>query len=256
MKTHNSRLLFSFLLTLFLTGCSILGTTANSEEQCVCCTEGLLESEPIQDLIDADNKWMGMELWVTKAKEIEAIFEDMPHEFCYWKRDNDGSHKICGDIPETYFETIEGYIYVYLPEYGCEVFRINWEMEKIDRILFSCPECITVGQLFSQIGEPHYLSAWRTGLHESELATTLFYPERGLSVDLDTLDPLNPLLTGTSTIGSLSLTLSRPDDWETTFREMITGTDYQCLRVWHGYGDIAKLHYSGKSDGTCPYGGD
>ena len=83
MSNHKFLLIFILLFTLLLTGCSLLVRNKASEDECDCCTDGLFESDPIQDLIDGDNEWMGLVLGVTKADEIEAVFENIPHEFCF-----------------------------------------------------------------------------------------------------------------------------------------------------------------------------
>jgi len=239
-------------LAFTLTGCTFIGLST-PEEQCACFTDGLLESEPIQDLIDGDNKWMGLILGATKAEEIEGIFEDIPHEYCYARQEESGSHMVCNDIPEKYFKNIGGYIFVHLTEFNCQGFYITWELHTIKKIVFSCGDCIKVEQLFSQINEPSYISAWPAGLHDSELLTTLFYPQRGLSVGLETLDPLDPQLTQTTTVSYFELTLPIPDNKRSTLKEIISVSDYECLQEWVGYGDIVDLYYSEESNPNCPH---
>ena len=247
--------IIQFILIFFVfsfSGCKDLGFTSSVEEKCACCTEGLFESEPIHDLIDGDNKWMGIELGVTRSEQIEEIFKDIPHKFCYSRQEEDGSIMVCNDIPEKYFENIGGYVFVHLTEFNCQRFKVSWELNRIRNIIFSCRNCITVDQLFSQIGEPPYISAFPAGLHESELLATVFYPEQGISVSIEILDPLDPQLTQTNTISYFSLTLPTLDTKRLTLKEWMSETDYKCLREWLGYGNIVNIYYSGNSDGTCP----
>lgn len=246
------RLLFSILLlSFFLNGCNILGITTSQEKQCDCCTESLFESGPIQDLLDGDNEWMGLILGETKADEIEAIFEDIPHEFCYARQEEDGSHMVCNEIPEKYFDNIGGYVFLHLPEFNCRGLFISWELDKIDEILFSCGDCINLAQLFSYFGEPSYISAWPIGLHDSELATTIFYPQKGLSIGLGYIDPLDPTLTETIDISYISLTLPPQNNKRSPLKEWMSGTDYLCRRDWVGFGNLVDLYYTEKSNHEC-----
>ena len=252
MSNHRLLIISILLLTTLLAGCSFLESSKDSEIECDCCTDGLFESDPIQDLLDGDNEWMGLTLGVTKANEIEAIFDDIPHELCYWKWDDDGHHKICNNIPEEYFSNIGGYIYVFLTDFNCQGFQISWELDKIDEISFWCEDCLTVDQFFSQIGEPIFIEAWPTGLHETKLATFLYYPMRGLKISVNIEDRLDPQLTETTTITYFSLSQPQEDNRKTTLRHWIGDTFFECVRKWIGYGDIVELYYAEEHITNCP----
>ena len=162
--------------------------------------------------------------------------------------------KFVTNCPENYFNNIGGYVFLHLPEFNCRGFYISWKMDKINSIVFSCGDCITLTQLFSYFGEPSYISAWPIGLHNSELATTIFYPQKGLSIGLGYIDPLDPTLTETIDISYISLTLPPQNNKRSSLKEWMSGTDYLCLRDWVGFGNLVDLYYTEKSNHECVSG--
>lgn len=248
MRNRSIHMVFS-LLILLLSGCKILGLPSDTEEQCDCCTEGLLESEQIQDLIDRDNEWLGIVIGETNPSDVLSYFSGENISYCV----SSMSEEICNGNVEDILTQPQGIIYLSLLDFNCQPFGISWEDEKISSIGFYCEDCISINDLMGEIDAVPYIYSKYSGLHEAEIMSILYYPEYGLRIATEPMDREQAYLVESTPINYISLNLPQEKMEVSSFGNFIFEKAAHCARPWKGYGDIYDLYYPEDTGLGCIY---
>lgn len=248
MRNRSIYMVFG-LTILLLSGCKILGLPSDTEEQCDCCTENLLESEQIQDLIDGDNEWLGLVIGETNPSDVLSYFSGENISYCVSSK----SEEICNGNVENILTQPQGIIYLSLLNLNCQPFGISWEDEKISSIGFYCEDCILIHDLITEIDAVPYISSFYSNLHETRIMTLFYYPEYGLRIGTEPLDRNQAYLVDSTPIVYIKLNLPQDKMETSSFGNFIFDYDVNCARLWKGYGDIYNLYYPEDTGLGCPY---
>lgn len=247
----DGRKIFSIfiLIFFFLSSCNNISSYLNNIGNCNCCVEGLLELDPIQDLIDGDTYWMGLEVGKTKKDDILPHFSNEKISYCISSQ----SEEICNSNPEKILIKSWGVIKLTLLDFSCEDFWINWEGDEITSIDFRCDDCIAVDSILNKINASPYISSIFTGLHEVDIVSTLIYPTYGLSVGTKTMDRYQAEINANTTITYISLNPPQSELIISSVGDFINEYKINCARPWVGYGNLFELYYPEDTGKGCPF---
>ena len=251
MRKKKTITLIAFVLSLIslLTGCDIIEVFTNQEESCNCCIDGLLESEPLQGLIDGDTFWMGLEVGKTKPEDVLPHFSGMNISYCISYL----SEEVCDSDPEDMLSKPWGVINLTLLDFNCEEFWISWKGDTITSIGFRCEDCITIESILDEIGFTPYISSIIVGLHETEITTVFIFPDLGLIIGTESTDRYEAEIHTNTTITFIDLYPPESDLQISSVNNFITQYDVDCARPWTGYGDLYELYYPEDTGKGCPY---
>ena len=248
MRNRSIHLVFS-LIILLLSGCKVFESPSANVELCECCTEDLLEAEPIKALIDGDNEWLGLVVGKTNNSGVLSLFSGENISYCV----SSMSEEICNDDVEDILTKPRGVISLTLLDFNCQPFGISWENGLIASIGFSCENCISINEIIAEIDAVPYISSIYVGLHETEIMTVFYFPEYGLQIGTEPMDRNQAFLVETTPILYIKSYLPQENIEASSFGDFILEYDVNCSRLWQGYGDIYDLYYPEDTGLGCPY---